>query len=470
MSRYGGWAPYVPVAERRRKALREMEKLRKKGQAVSPVVLDGRLIATTFWGKAWCANLEGYQDYENRLPRGRTYVRNGSVVDLQIASKEVRAMVSGSSIYQVKISISGLPQSVWQAICAECSGGIDSLVELLQGRFNKGVMDRLCRQDNGLFPKPSEIKFSCSCPDYASMCKHIAAVLYGVGSRLDERPELLFLLRDVDHNDLLAHVDMAVPLTKQGPDAGKLLETDDLSQLFGLEMAEVDLGSAGDKALPAERSGSPVSRVPKRLPTGKSVQEKEAVIARKVESQVVTRAGGVEELYSKMQSLAVAAGFESIEEFLAVQRTGRFGNNAARKSSKQPSQNTPYQTSTNRTVRQQALSRYKPDPHQLTAKYQNPSNHEQTWSGKGRKPTWVVMHVKEGGRLEELEVSNTPTNKSDCQQVSKRNQSRSLQLQTEIKYRNPLDPQRTWSGRGRKPLWVVAHLDSGGQLADLEIG
>ena len=238
MSRYRrGWAPYVPVAERRRKAAREVKKLRRKGRAVAPVVIEGRRIATTFWGKAWCDNLEGYHDFENRLPRGRTYVRNGSVLDLQIAPLEVRAMVSGSSIYQISVGIAAVPKARWRAICGDCAGGIDSLVELLQGRFSKGVMERLCRQDKGLFPRPSEIDFSCSCPDYASMCKHVAAVLYGIGSRLDEKPELLFHLRAVDENDLVAHIDTALPLAKKGPDAGKVLESDDISALFGLEMA-----------------------------------------------------------------------------------------------------------------------------------------------------------------------------------------------------------------------------------------
>ena len=161
----------------------------------------GAPLPRTFWGKAWCENLESYRDYENRLPRGRTYVRNGSVVDLQIAPLEVTAMVSGSELYTVKISIKAMPKAQWQSLCRDCAGGIDSLVELLQGRFSKGVMERLCRQDNGLFPKPSEIRFSCSCPDSASMCKHVAAVLYGVGSRLDEQPELLFRLRAVDHSE-----------------------------------------------------------------------------------------------------------------------------------------------------------------------------------------------------------------------------------------------------------------------------
>src|ERR1039458_4488689 len=192
------WRPYVSVAERRRKAAREMAKLAKKGHPVSPVVIDGRAIAKTFWGKSWCENLERYSDYCNRLPRGRTYVRNGSVVDLQIAPSEIKARVSGSEIYEVVVNVSAVPKARWNSICADCAGAIDSLVELLQGRFSKGVMERICQQKTGLFPAPAEIHFTCSCPDWASMCKHVAAVLYGIGARLDERPGLLFKLRKVD--------------------------------------------------------------------------------------------------------------------------------------------------------------------------------------------------------------------------------------------------------------------------------
>jgi uncharacterized Zn finger protein len=245
---HGDWAPYVPIAARRKKAVGAIKKLRKKGRSVEPVVIEGRRIATTFWGKAWCDNLESYHDFENRLPRGRTYVRNGSVIDLKISPLKVRAMVSGSSIYKVSVGIAAVPKARWRAVCRDCAGGIDTLVELLQGRFSKAVMERLCRQDKGLFPRPSEIDFSCSCPDYASMCKHVAAVLYGIGSRLDQKPELLFHLRAVDENDLVAHIDTALPLAKKGPDAGKVLETDDLSALFGLDMAE---GFAAGADLPA---------------------------------------------------------------------------------------------------------------------------------------------------------------------------------------------------------------------------
>src|SRR4051795_9395378 len=157
--------PYVPVAKRRAQAAREVEKRRKKGQNVSPVVIEGRNIATTFWGKAWCDNLESYSDYANRLPRGRTYVRNGSVVDLQISRGTIRAFVCGSELYEVELNVAPVGKARWKAICDDCAGEIDSLVELLQGRFAKGVMERICRQNAGLFPSPAEIKLSCSCPD-----------------------------------------------------------------------------------------------------------------------------------------------------------------------------------------------------------------------------------------------------------------------------------------------------------------
>lgn len=248
-SRYESqWPAYVPVAERRRKAELAMAKLRKKGVTVSPVKIEGRAIATTFWGKAWCDNLESYRDYENRVERGRTYVRNGSVVDLQIAPREVTATVSGSHLYKVTVGIAEVPKAQWKSICADCAGGIDSLVELLQGRFSKGVMERICRQGTGLFPKPSEIRFSCSCPDHASMCKHVAAVLYGVGARLDAKPELLFRLRAVDENELVADIGQVLPMSKKGPAAGKMLETDDMAALFGLDMAGAEEPAVGGDA------------------------------------------------------------------------------------------------------------------------------------------------------------------------------------------------------------------------------
>ena len=232
------WKRYVPVAERRRKAAREAAKLAKKGKTMSPVIIDGRAIAQTFWGKAWCDNLERYSDYSNRLPRGRTYVRNGSVVDLQIAPGEVAAIVSGSNIYQVEVKVTAVPKPHWNVVCRDCAGAIDSVVELLQGRFSKAVMSRLCQPKTGLFPQPAEIQFKCSCPDWASMCKHVAAVLYGIGARLDKKPELLFLLRKVDQQDLIASAGKGMGQSGKRPVAGKVLEGTDLSEIFGIDIAQ----------------------------------------------------------------------------------------------------------------------------------------------------------------------------------------------------------------------------------------
>src|SRR3984893_3539937 len=238
MSYHFAWRPYVSVAQKRRQADREMAKLKKRGRSIAPVKIEGRTIAKSFWGQAWCRNLERYSDYENRLPRGRTYVRNGSVVDLQISKGEVTAMVAGSDLYRIQIAISPVKTSRWKAICRDCAGTIDSLVELLQGRLAKGVMDRVCREGDGLFPSPGEIKLSCSCPDWADMCKHVAAALYGVGARLDDKPQLLFVLRGVDENELIAGAGQDLSLTKAMPRAGKVLDDGDVAALFGLEMAE----------------------------------------------------------------------------------------------------------------------------------------------------------------------------------------------------------------------------------------
>src|SRR5665213_3187104 len=242
------WPAYVPVAEKRRQAERQLAKLRKKGQSVAPVKIEGRTIANTFWGKSWCTNLERYSDYATRLPRGRTYVRNGSVLDLQIAKGEVVAMVAGSSLYNVKITIAPVRATHWKAICRDCAGAIDSLGELLQGRLAKGIMDRVCREGDGLFPSPGEIKLSCSCPDWADMCKHVAAALYGVGARLDEKPQLLFVLRGVDENELLANAGKDLALTRAVPSAAKILDDSDVAALFGLEMAE---SADSDAVIPA---------------------------------------------------------------------------------------------------------------------------------------------------------------------------------------------------------------------------
>jgi uncharacterized Zn finger protein len=221
------------------------------------VKIAGRKIATTFWGAAWCDNLERYSDFANRIPRGRTYVRNGSVIDLQIGAGQVDALVSGSDLYDVAVKVAPVPARQWKDIRARCAGGIDSLVELLQGRFSKGVMGHLCQQGTGLFPTPREIEFSCSCPDSAYMCKHVAAVLYGVGARLDHRPELLFRLRKVNEEELVASAASGVPLSEKAPAAGKILEDSEVAGVFGVEFAPA---AAEPAAVPRVSAPSPKPR------------------------------------------------------------------------------------------------------------------------------------------------------------------------------------------------------------------
>jgi uncharacterized Zn finger protein len=278
---YYEWRAYVPVAERRRKAEKKLAKFKKMGQSVDPVRIDGRTIAKSFWGKSWCTNLERYSDFANRLPRGRTYVRNGSILDLQIAKGKVSAFVSGSKLYTVTINVAPVLATSWKAVCKDCAGSINSLVELLQGRLSKGVMDRVCREGNGLFPAPEEIELSCSCPDWADMCKHVAAVLYGIGARLDDRPELLFALRGVDISDLLASAGQDLPLNKEAPDAAKVLEDGDVATLFGLEMAELgrsDIpGGAEHQRVEAPRRSN--GRVGKKAATAKEGSRRHARVS-----------------------------------------------------------------------------------------------------------------------------------------------------------------------------------------------
>ncbi|MDP2791354.1 MAG: hypothetical protein Q8O15_06300 [Rectinemataceae bacterium] len=258
---YDRWPRYVPVAVRRRNAMREMEKLAKKGVPAQPVAIEGRKIAKTFWGKAWCDNLEGYSDFENRLPRGRTYVRNGSVCHLEITEGVVRANVIGSELYRVTIRIKPLSASVWDDIKKRCTGKIASLLDLLGGKLADGVMNVVTDRKNGLFPKPGEIAMDCSCPDWATMCKHVAAVLYGVGARLDERPELLFLLRGVNHLDLIsATVEDAVASVVKGG-SRRRIATGDLSEVFGVDVDEGSVTSAGPT-----RAGMASSPAEKRAP------------------------------------------------------------------------------------------------------------------------------------------------------------------------------------------------------------
>lgn len=248
---YGSWKPYIPVAQRKAEAKSKMLKLQKQGHDIQPIEIQGRKIATSFWGLGWCDHLESYGDLANRIPRGRTYVRNGSVCHLGIEQGRVTAMVSGSEIYNIMISIAPLAKKKWATVKKNCSGQVGSILELLQGKLSDTVMSIVTDKKSGLFPAPSEIKMKCDCPDYASMCKHIAAVLYGVGTRLDTQPELLFKLRGVDHQDLITS---DIKITNKDGDNSRRIADDSLADVFGIEMSGTPKPTTKAKKKTAKKS------------------------------------------------------------------------------------------------------------------------------------------------------------------------------------------------------------------------
>jgi uncharacterized Zn finger protein len=222
------------VRDQRRNAARESQRLTKSGEQLSPVLIEGRTIASSVWGKAWCDNLESYRDFEYRLPRGRSYVRHHAVIDLKIGPGQIAALVCGSEVYSVEITIQPLAPAHWSRIQKQCAGQVGSLIEILEGRLSEAVMSIICHRDTGLFPKAAEIRMECSCPDSATMCKHVAAAMYGVGARLDHQPELVFALRNTNHADLIAQAtDLEVTRKVSGR---KTIADDALGGIFGIEL------------------------------------------------------------------------------------------------------------------------------------------------------------------------------------------------------------------------------------------
>jgi uncharacterized Zn finger protein len=241
MSYYGGFPEYIPVAEKRRQAQKSVEKLRKKNPDISPVIISGSKLTRTWWGKSWNDNLERYSDYENRIGRGRSYVRHGAVLDLKITEGKIDALVKGSVAkpYQVHISIQPLAKDIWDTLTNDCAGKIDSMQELIEGKFPKALSELFTAKGKGLFPAPQEISLICSCPDWANMCKHVAAVLYGVGARLDDDPSLFFVLRKVNIHELISETiskKAQTLLEKSKAKSRRVLEDTDISDMFGIEM------------------------------------------------------------------------------------------------------------------------------------------------------------------------------------------------------------------------------------------
>jgi uncharacterized Zn finger protein len=331
---YDDWRPYVSVASRRRQAARKIISLKEAGREVSPVEIRGRKIAVTFWGDAWCRNLESYSDYSNRLPRGRTYVRNGSLIDLQIEAGHVHSLVSGTDVYEVAVEIKSLAKQRWTCLKGRCSGQIDSLVELLRGSLSKGVMEIVTRKGEGLFPSPREISLSCSCPDWATMCKHVAATLYGVGARLDHAPELLFTLRGVDPAEMVeAAVDQPSPGGKSR--RARVLDSGELSSVFGIDI-ETDHGPAEGVSAPARHRRRAV-RTKKKAARGSTVVEEPAAKRSPAKKKAATRKAAAKKKSTKPKKAAArrasagAAGREKNSSRGAARATtGALGGRKAR--------------------------------------------------------------------------------------------------------------------------------------------
>ncbi len=251
MAYWHSYKPYVPVHERRANAFRNLSD-RLEGKTPQPIVsFKGRKMAQTFWGEAWNENLESYSDFENRLPRGRTYTRNGSIVHLEISPGEIQSYVAGSDLYQVKIKIAAFADVKWAAFKTRCAGRIDTLLELLQGRLSDAVIAEITDRETGLFPAPDEIELQCSCPDWATMCKHVAAVLYGVGVRLDSAPNLFFLLRGVNHEEIFESASVDTLEDSAFANDEEILQDTDLGSVFGIEFSD----------LPSETSGRVVKKM-----------------------------------------------------------------------------------------------------------------------------------------------------------------------------------------------------------------
>jgi uncharacterized Zn finger protein len=261
----GDYPDYVSAAERRKRIAAAVRDLERRGLDPAPVVVEGRDLATTFWGRAWCAHVEGLADLATRLPRGRSYVRSGAVVDLRIEPGVVRARVCGTELYEATVSIRRLPRARWDAVRRAATGQIANLVDLLAGKLPDAVMAVVSDPERGVFPRSDELALDCTCPDDARLCKHLAAVLYGIGARLDREPELLFVLRGVDAAELVTAAGDAASRVATGEAA---LPREALGELFGIELepagAKVDLGAATPRRPTRRRSGGRKRRSSRR--------------------------------------------------------------------------------------------------------------------------------------------------------------------------------------------------------------
>jgi uncharacterized Zn finger protein len=302
-----GYPPYVSVAQKRAKAKRQLEKLRKKNPNLRPIVLAGSALTKTWWGKAWNKNLERYADFSNRIGRGRSYVRHGAVLDLQIAPGKVTALVQGSRSkpYSVEIGIKPITKAQWQTIVQAVGKELSSLQKLLEGSFPKALQEIFTAQGQGLFPTPSEIRLACNCPDWATMCKHVAAALYGIGTRLDEDPLLFFALRQANVEDLITQAvqDQSDKLLRQAKrKSTRVIDDSELGDVFGIDLDTETKPTPKRRIKTNPRKTKKKAAAPKRKTAKKKVVKRKTI---KVTKKVVKK---------KTQKSVKKAGKKSVKK------------------------------------------------------------------------------------------------------------------------------------------------------------
>lgn len=303
-----GFFPYKSFATRKKDAEKTIIKMTKSGKKIFPVKIEGKKIANRFWGIAWCDNLESFSDYESRLPRGRSYVRHGSVIHLGIEKGKIEAFVQGSSLYNVNIDIKPVDSEKWNIISNKCAGTISSLQELLQGELSFSVIKTFTDQENGLFPQPEEITLKCSCTDSAYMCKHVAAVLYAVGTRLDSEPELLFILRSADHMALINSVDIQAAFVDPANNSNTT-EDHNLETLFGVAVETQEKTFKSVKQVEIAMKPKATKKVkikPKQKVEQKQTKEKISAITKAKKTKTVIKAKTKKKTVKQTKPLQVA--------------------------------------------------------------------------------------------------------------------------------------------------------------------
>ncbi|MGE3271568.1 MAG: SWIM zinc finger family protein [Chloroflexota bacterium] len=166
----------------------------------------GPELATTWWARRWMAALDGF-GWAGRLSRGRSYARNGRVLDVEFSRGAIRARVQGSERqpYRVEMSVERFPDQVWDRVIGALARQALYAAKLLAGELPAEIVQLCDTAEAPLFPShPNDITMKCSCPDWAVPCKHVAAVHYALAAELDRDPFLLFRLRGRTREELTA--------------------------------------------------------------------------------------------------------------------------------------------------------------------------------------------------------------------------------------------------------------------------